>query len=139
MGEIQAIIRQITASVTFLPLLQDACTFDLLIYTDNDVSVPQAWEESDPKYINNQQEVKLLVNACAQLLLGTSPATTPFIHSSMNPLNMSNRPPPSPLPSHYEKVFFTQSLASPYSMSTPPLLPFFHPSFTTPDLLLLNP
>uniref|UniRef100_A0A6U4J3D9 HORMA domain-containing protein n=1 Tax=Hemiselmis andersenii TaxID=464988 RepID=A0A6U4J3D9_HEMAN len=59
MGEIQAIIRQITASVTFLPLLQDACTFDLLIYTDNDVSVPQAWEESDPKYINNQQEVRL--------------------------------------------------------------------------------
>jgi mitotic spindle assembly checkpoint protein MAD2 len=34
MSEIQAIIRQITASVTFLPLLQDACTFDLLvIYT----------------------------------------------------------------------------------------------------------
>lgn len=31
MGEIQAIIRQITASVTFLPLLQDACTFDLLV------------------------------------------------------------------------------------------------------------
>eukprot|EP00283_Hemiselmis_rufescens_P007310 CAMPEP_0173431378 /NCGR_PEP_ID=MMETSP1357-20121228/9535_1 /TAXON_ID=77926 /ORGANISM="Hemiselmis rufescens, Strain PCC563" /LENGTH=205 /DNA_ID=CAMNT_0014395849 /DNA_START=137 /DNA_END=754 /DNA_ORIENTATION=+ len=59
MGEIQAIIRQITASVTFLPLLQDACTFDLLIYTDNDVSVPQSWEESDPKYINNQQEVRL--------------------------------------------------------------------------------
>jgi hypothetical protein len=57
MNEIQAIIRQITASVTFLPLLQDACTFDLLVYTDNDVSVPQAWEESEPKYINNQQEV----------------------------------------------------------------------------------
>jgi hypothetical protein len=58
MNEIQAIIRQITASVTFLPLLQDACTFDLLVYTDNDVSVPQAWEESEPKYINNQQEVR---------------------------------------------------------------------------------
>mmetsp|Transcript_36879 Transcript_36879/g.90750 ORF Transcript_36879/g.90750 Transcript_36879/m.90750 type:complete len:206 (+) Transcript_36879:78-695(+) len=59
MNEIQAIIRQITASVTFLPLLQDACTFDLLVYTDNDVDVPQAWEESEPKYINNQQEVRL--------------------------------------------------------------------------------
>ena len=100
MNEIQAIIRQITASVTFLPLLQvafcrhaisisstsclafspadllcvltelpsiseclqragtcaqDACTFDLLVYTDNNVDVPQTWEESDPKYINNQQ------------------------------------------------------------------------------------
>ena len=59
MNEIQAIIRQITASVTFLPLLQDACTFDLLVYTDNNIDVPQTWEESDPKYINNQQEVRL--------------------------------------------------------------------------------
>jgi len=59
MNEIQAVIRQITASVTFLPLLNDACTFDLLVYTDNTVEVPQTWEESDPKYINNQQEVRL--------------------------------------------------------------------------------
>jgi hypothetical protein len=68
MNEIQAIIRQITASVTFLPLLQDACTFDLLVYTDNDVSVPQAWEESEPKYINNQQEVRSLLPCTAQRL-----------------------------------------------------------------------
>eukprot|EP00164_Ancoracysta_twista_P005517 GFYU01007567.1.p1 GENE.GFYU01007567.1~~GFYU01007567.1.p1 ORF type:complete len:207 (+),score=64.52 GFYU01007567.1:34-654(+) len=60
MSEIQAIIRQITASVTFLPLLNEACTFDLLVYTDADVHVPQAWEESDPKYIaKNSTEVKL--------------------------------------------------------------------------------
>lgn len=77
--EIQAIVRQITASVTFLPILQDACmfpflffwhkinsflggpkgTFDLLVYTDADVEIPQAWEESGPKYITNQQEVRL--------------------------------------------------------------------------------
>ncbi len=38
-----------------LPRPQDACTFDLLVYTDNNVDVPQTWEESDPKYINNQQ------------------------------------------------------------------------------------
>ena len=37
MGEIQAIIRQITASVTFLPLLEESCSFDLLVYTDDDV------------------------------------------------------------------------------------------------------
>eukprot|EP00698_Gefionella_okellyi_P006306 TRINITY_DN15688_c0_g1_i1.p1 TRINITY_DN15688_c0_g1~~TRINITY_DN15688_c0_g1_i1.p1 ORF type:complete len:218 (+),score=25.60 TRINITY_DN15688_c0_g1_i1:46-654(+) len=54
--EIQGISRQITASVSFLPLLQEACTFDLLVYTDNEVSVPQAWEESDPKYITGQSE-----------------------------------------------------------------------------------
>jgi hypothetical protein len=43
MGEIQAIIRQITASVTFLPMLEDKCTFDLLVYTKADSEVPQQW------------------------------------------------------------------------------------------------
>lgn len=50
-SEIQAIIRQITASVTFLPLLDEPCTFDLLVYADEAASVPKAWEDSDPKYI----------------------------------------------------------------------------------------
>mmetsp|Transcript_41275 Transcript_41275/g.78892 ORF Transcript_41275/g.78892 Transcript_41275/m.78892 type:complete len:204 (+) Transcript_41275:215-826(+) len=59
MGEIQAIIRQITASVTFLPMLEDACTFDLLVYTKADSNVPQQWEESDPKYITDSAEVRL--------------------------------------------------------------------------------
>ena len=58
-SEIQAIIRQITASVTFLPLLQEPCTFDLLVYANDDAKVPQTWEESDPKYISNSQEVRL--------------------------------------------------------------------------------
>jgi mitotic spindle assembly checkpoint protein MAD2 len=58
--EIQAIIRQITASVTFLPLLDEPCSFDLLVYTDKAAEVPQAWDESDPKYISGgQQEVRL--------------------------------------------------------------------------------
>lgn len=90
-NEIQAIIRQITASVsmldsyclylfnmyahsnifnssslllfffqvTFLPLLNEPCSFDLLVYTDKDAVVPQKWEDSDPRYIMNSQEVKL--------------------------------------------------------------------------------
>jgi len=58
-NEIQAIIRQITASVTFLPLLNEPCSFDLLVYTDSAAVVPQKWEESDPQYILNSQEVKL--------------------------------------------------------------------------------
>jgi mitotic spindle assembly checkpoint protein MAD2 len=57
--EIQAIIRQITASVTFLPLLQEPCTFDLLVYTDNEVIAPEKWADSDPCYILNSTEVKL--------------------------------------------------------------------------------
>jgi len=59
MKEIQAIIRQITASVTFLPLLDEPCSFDLLVYTNADSSTPTNWEESDPRYINNSETVKL--------------------------------------------------------------------------------
>lgn len=57
--EIQAIIRQITASVTFLPLLNEPCSFDLLIYTNKTAVVPKKWQDSDPRYIMNSQEVKL--------------------------------------------------------------------------------
>jgi len=59
MSEIQAIIRQITASVTFLPLLSDPCAFDLIVYTKKDTSVPGEWEDSDPRYILNSESVKL--------------------------------------------------------------------------------
>ncbi|CAM9838658.1 unnamed protein product, partial [Hapterophycus canaliculatus] len=37
--EIQNVIRQITSSVTFLPLLDEPCSFDLLAYTGNEVSM----------------------------------------------------------------------------------------------------
>jgi mitotic spindle assembly checkpoint protein MAD2 len=58
-NEIAALMRQITSSVSFLPLLEDACTFDLLLYTNQDVVVPSAWEESDPRYITNSEQVRL--------------------------------------------------------------------------------
>lgn len=58
--EIQAIIRQITACVTFLPLLNEPCSFDLLVYADQDATVPMAlWEDSDPCCIINSEDVKL--------------------------------------------------------------------------------
>lgn len=57
--EIQAIIRQITASVTFLPTLEELCSFDLLVYTRKEAAVPSEWEDSDPKYIVNSTEVRL--------------------------------------------------------------------------------
>ena len=34
---------QITASVTFLPLLSDRCSFDLLVYTNAESAVPMEW------------------------------------------------------------------------------------------------
>jgi len=58
-SEMKDVIRQITASVTFLPLLEDCCSFDVLIYTNSDTAVPQEWGESDPCFIMNSEEVKL--------------------------------------------------------------------------------
>ncbi|KFP87240.1 Mitotic spindle assembly checkpoint protein MAD2A, partial [Acanthisitta chloris] len=57
--EIRSVIRQITATVTFLPLLESACAFDLLIYTNKDLVVPEKWEESGPQFIANSEEVRL--------------------------------------------------------------------------------
>ena len=59
MSEIQAIMRQITASVSFLPLLDEACGFDMLIYTDENTITPAKWEESGPRIIKDRDEVKL--------------------------------------------------------------------------------
>ncbi|KAK9447138.1 DNA-binding protein [Limtongia smithiae] len=57
--EIQAIIRQITASVTFLPVLEGRYTFNVLVYADDDAQVPSEWIDSDPKEVKNAEQVKL--------------------------------------------------------------------------------
>ncbi|KKA24555.1 Mitotic spindle checkpoint protein (Mad2) [Rasamsonia emersonii CBS 393.64] len=57
--EIQAIFRQITASVTFLPVLDGDCTFNVLVYADADSEVPVEWGDSDPKEIKNGEKVQL--------------------------------------------------------------------------------
>lgn len=59
LGEIQAVIRQITASVSFLPLLDEACSFDMLLYTAEDAETPAKWVESGPRTIKNKDEVRL--------------------------------------------------------------------------------
>ncbi|KAL1189681.1 Mitotic spindle checkpoint protein MAD2 [Cardamine amara subsp. amara] len=59
MREIQAIMRQVASSITYLPCLDETCVFDVLAYTDTDVAVPFTWIESDPKLIANPQMVKL--------------------------------------------------------------------------------
>ena len=58
-SEIQAVIRQITSAVTFLPLLDVPCFFDVLFYTDNNTKTPPEWEESNAYLIENSEEVKL--------------------------------------------------------------------------------
>ncbi|KAI9893820.1 MAG: Mitotic spindle checkpoint component mad2 [Vezdaea aestivalis] len=57
--EIQSIFRQITASVTFLPMLDGNCTFNVLVYADADSEVPMEWGDSDGKEIENAEKVQL--------------------------------------------------------------------------------
>ncbi|EPZ36287.1 mitotic spindle assembly checkpoint protein MAD2A [Rozella allomycis CSF55] len=59
--EIQAVIRQITASVTFLPILEGNYSFDLLVYTDKKktTEIPEEWEDSDSRYVQNADHVRL--------------------------------------------------------------------------------
>ncbi|MCJ1362864.1 Mitotic spindle checkpoint component mad2 [Acarospora aff. strigata] len=57
--EIQSIFRQITASVTFLPMLDGNCTFNVLVYADADSEVPLEWGDSDAKEIKDGEKVKL--------------------------------------------------------------------------------
>ena len=42
-------MRQITASVSFLPVVDELMAFDLLIYCKGDTAVPNAFEESAPQ------------------------------------------------------------------------------------------
>merc|ERR1711978_619005 len=52
-------IRQVTASVTFLPLLDCICSFDVLIYTEKDLEAPTQWGESEACLIANPEHVQL--------------------------------------------------------------------------------
>ncbi|XP_013780640.1 mitotic spindle assembly checkpoint protein MAD2A-like [Limulus polyphemus] len=58
-NEIKGVIRQITASVTFLPLLEVPCAFDLLIFMGKEAEVPNEWAESPPYLIPDSEEVQL--------------------------------------------------------------------------------
>jgi mitotic spindle assembly checkpoint protein MAD2 len=61
LSEISALLRQITATVTFLPMLpeDDPPVFDILIYTDRDSAVPIDWTETDAQALKNAETVKL--------------------------------------------------------------------------------
>jgi mitotic spindle assembly checkpoint protein MAD2 len=57
--EIQALFRQITASVSFLPMLDGNYTFTVLVYADADSEVPLEWGDSDAKEVKNAEKVML--------------------------------------------------------------------------------
>lgn len=58
-GEIQAVMRQIAATVSYLPLLECVCSFDLLIHCAKDLEIPSNWNETDNVSIKNSQVVQL--------------------------------------------------------------------------------
>ena len=76
-SEIAAIIRQITASVTFLPMIDEPCSFDLLVYTNASATVPLKWEETDARYIPGAEEVKLRSFSTKVHVVGTTVAYRP--------------------------------------------------------------
>jgi hypothetical protein len=45
--------------VTFLPMLDGNCTFNVLVYADADSEVPLEWGDSDAKEIKNGEKVQL--------------------------------------------------------------------------------
>lgn len=46
-------------TVSFLPLLDCQCAFDILTYTVPDCNIPNKWDETQPVFIANSQEVQL--------------------------------------------------------------------------------
>uniref|UniRef100_A0A1I8HI72 HORMA domain-containing protein n=1 Tax=Macrostomum lignano TaxID=282301 RepID=A0A1I8HI72_9PLAT len=58
--DIADVIRQIVASVTFLPALDFQCSFELLIYCDKNTELPSGeWADTGPQLVSNSVEVKL--------------------------------------------------------------------------------
>lgn len=58
-NEIKNIIKQMTSSITFLPIIEEAASFDILVYTDKNTATPGEWEESDARLISNAEHVEL--------------------------------------------------------------------------------
>ncbi|KAK4879017.1 hypothetical protein RN001_007163 [Aquatica leii] len=58
-NEIREVLKQIAASVAYLPLLDCLCSFDVQIYTKNDIDLPAEWADAQPADIKNAQCVKL--------------------------------------------------------------------------------
>lgn len=57
--EIRDVMRQITSSISYLPVLDCICSFDILIYTNDDVNLPPEWADTEPANIKNAQCVRL--------------------------------------------------------------------------------
>ena len=54
--EIRDVLRQISGTVSLLDCL---CSFDLHVYTNQGCEVPEKWDETQPCFIKNAQELSL--------------------------------------------------------------------------------
>lgn len=53
------IVFYVSGTVSFLPLLDCLCSFDIFTYTVPDCGIPKEWDETQPVFIANSQEVQL--------------------------------------------------------------------------------
>lgn len=58
-SEIRDVMRQISATVSYLPLLDCICTFDVMIHTLQNTEIPAQWDETGAVFIQNAQAVQL--------------------------------------------------------------------------------
>ena len=58
-NEIRDVMKQITSSVTYLPLLDCLCSFDIQIYANGAVDLPADWGDAEPANVYNAQSVKM--------------------------------------------------------------------------------
>ncbi|KAH8296759.1 hypothetical protein KR054_010940 [Drosophila jambulina] len=58
-NEIRDVMRQISATVSYLPLLDCICTFDVMIHTLKNTELPAKWDETGAIVIQNAQTVQL--------------------------------------------------------------------------------
>lgn len=58
-NEIRDVMRQISATVSYLPLLDCICTFDIMLYTLQNCEIPEKWDETGAVFIQNAQAVQL--------------------------------------------------------------------------------
>ncbi|XP_065090398.1 mitotic spindle assembly checkpoint protein MAD2A [Ochlerotatus camptorhynchus] len=57
-AEIRDVMRQLAASVSYLPLIECICTFDVLIHTLKKTDIPEKWNETGEVQIQNAQTVQ---------------------------------------------------------------------------------
>ncbi|XP_063703540.1 mitotic spindle assembly checkpoint protein MAD2A [Culicoides brevitarsis] len=58
-AEIRDVMRQIAATVSYLPLLDCTCSFDVLIHTKELIDMPSEWSEAKAAEIKDKQVVSL--------------------------------------------------------------------------------